>query len=311
VGKVITLIVPTRNRAHTLRLVASSYFQQEAVTEIIFVNDAGTDDTPELVQRLATGFPQVRARCLSNASRVGASQSRNLGVSQATNDYILFCDDDEYLEPGYAKTCLRKLLNFNAGAVSGRRIYLDTGESQQAALRRFGHGMRRTSPFRSLICEYVNAARFDGDLVLPITNAIILTRKALLEKFPFDAHYARGNGYREESDFQMNLFVNNYSVYVTNECHSFHLPNSLVRSGGQRMPKLGRLYWSIQYTRYFFGKYYAAYASKLGLRSPRSVALWAFTIFAIYRETLRPPFHAVAKWMLKLRQRMAVVEMPT
>ena len=307
----ITLIVPTRNRAHTLRLVAPSYFQQEAVTEIIFISDAGTDGTAELIQHLASAFPQVRARFFRNASRMGASQSRNLGVSQSTNDYILFCDDDEYLEPGYAKTCLRKLLNFNAGAVSGRRIYLDTGESQQAALRRFGRGMRRTSPFRSLICEYVNAAQFDGDLMLPITNAIILTRKVLLEKFPFDAHYARGNGYREESDFQMNLFVNDYAVYVTNECHSFHLPKSLVRSGGQRTPKLRRVYWSIHYTRYFYRKYYAAYASKLGLRSPRAVALWAFTIFAIYRETLRPPLYAAAKWMLRLRQRMAVAEMPT
>ena len=307
----ITLIVPTRNREHTLRLVASSYFQQEAVTEILFVSDAGTDGTAELVQQLALAFPQVRARFLRNASRMGASHSRNVGVAQATNDYILFCDDDEYLEPGYAKTCLHKLLYFNAGAVSGRRIYLDTGESQQAALRRFGHGMRRASPFRSLICEYVNAAQFNGDLMLPITNAIILTRKALLEKFPFDAYYARGNGYREESDFQMNLFVNNYAVYVTNECHSFHLPQSLVRSGGQRTSKLKRLYWSIYYTRYFFCKYYAVYANKLGLRSPRAVALWAFTLFAIYRETLRPPLYAVAKWMLRLRNRMAVVEMPS
>ena len=33
----ITLIVPTRNRAHTLRLVAPSYFAQDCVDELIFV----------------------------------------------------------------------------------------------------------------------------------------------------------------------------------------------------------------------------------------------------------------------------------
>ena len=42
----ITLIVPTRNRAHTLQLVAPSYFAQDDVSELIFVLDAG--DLPVL-----------------------------------------------------------------------------------------------------------------------------------------------------------------------------------------------------------------------------------------------------------------------
>jgi glycosyltransferase involved in cell wall biosynthesis len=45
----ITLIVPTRNRAHTLRLVAPSYFAQDGVNELIFVSDAGDDETPAVI----------------------------------------------------------------------------------------------------------------------------------------------------------------------------------------------------------------------------------------------------------------------
>ncbi|HKT74172.1 MAG TPA: glycosyltransferase family 2 protein [Steroidobacteraceae bacterium] len=295
----ITLIVPTRNRAHTLRLVAPSYFQQDAVSEIIFVSDAGTDDTPALIEQLARAYPHVKTRLLTNASRLGASESRNMGVREASNEYILFCDDDEYLEAGYAQTCLKKLQTLEAGAVSGRRIYLEPGESPLQALRRFGSGFRSSKPFRFLICEYVNAARFPGDLQLPLTNAIILTRKSLLQRYPFDAHYARGNGYREESDFQMNLFTRGYEIRVTNETHSFHLPLAEIRSGGQRTSGLRRLYWSVRYTHYFFGKYYAAYAKRTGLRSPRYAALLAFIGFAIYRETLRPPLYSLAKRILR------------
>jgi glycosyltransferase involved in cell wall biosynthesis len=302
---VITLIVPTRNRAHTLREVAPSYFQQEGVTEIIFVSDAGTDDTPALIEQLARAHPTVKTRLLTNSRRLGASESRNVGVREAAGEYILFCDDDEYLEPGYAQTCHRKLLELNAGAVSGRRIYLDEGESLTQALRRFGAGLRRSRPFRFLICEYVNAAQYSGDVQLPITNAIILTRKSLLQKFPFDSHYATGNGYREESDFQMNLFTNGYSIYATNERHSFHLPLSRVRSGGQRTHALRRIYWSIHYTRYFFRKYYSAYASRVGLRVPRWVALCAFGAFAIYRDSLRPVAYAIGKQTV-YRRRLAV-----
>jgi glycosyltransferase involved in cell wall biosynthesis len=298
---VITLIVPTRNRAHTLRLVAPSYFAQDGISELIFVSDAGDDDTPGVIAEVAQQFPQKIVRMLRNETRLGASQSRNVGVAASTNDLILFCDDDEFLEAGYAKILLKKLEASNLGAISGRRVYMLAGETQAQALRRFDRGLRATKPFRALICEYVNGAKFAGDQQVPITNAIILTKKNLLLKFPFDDFYARGNGYREETDYQMNLFVNGFDIRVTNDCHSFHLPQSQVRTGGQRTRALNRFYWSVYYTHYFFGKYYERYALRLGLRSPRWFALIAFSIFAAFRETLRPALHAIAVRVLARR----------
>jgi glycosyltransferase involved in cell wall biosynthesis len=298
----ITLIVPTRNRAHTLRLVAPSYFAQDGVGELIFVSDAGDDDTPAVIAAIARQFPDKVSRMLRNTTRLGASQSRNVGVAASTNEFILFCDDDEYLEAGYARILLHKLQSFNAGAVSGRRIYLMPGESKADALQRFGSGIGTSKTFRPLLCEYVNGAKFTGDIAIPFTNAIILTRKELLRQFPFDSYYAKGNGYREETDFQMNLFVQGFDIRVTNDCHSFHLPLSQVRTGGQRTAPFKRLYWSIFYTHYFFGKYYERYARRMGLKSPRWVALLAFVIFAVYRATLRPILHAVALHVLAGRR---------
>lgn len=299
----ITLIVPTRDRAHTLRLVAPSYFVQDDVSEVIFVIDGGSDATPQVIERIAASHPAVRTRILRHETRQGAAQSRNTGVAASINDFILFCDDDEYLEAGYARTCLQKLQASCIGAVSGRRVYMENGETPTGALRRFGHGLRPGKPFRPLICEYVNGARFAGDIRLPLTNAVILTRKQLLQRFPYDPHYARGNGYREESDFQMNLYTHGYDIVVSNDCHSIHLSPAQVRTGGQRTQSFRRIYWSIYYTHYFFGKYYAAYAARLDLSTPRWLAEAAFAVFAIYRETLRPPLYALAKWSLRQRRR--------
>lgn len=301
----ITMIIPTYNRAHTLRRVIASYYAQELVSEIVFVSDAGSDDSEQVVLRQAADHPQITTHFLKNAQRSGASHSRNVGVARASNDFVLFCDDDEYLESGYAATCLGKLIAHDAGAVSGRRVYMRDDETREQALVRFGHGLRQTGAFRKLICEYVNAARFDGDIRLPLTNAVILTRRRLLECFPYDNFYARGNGYREESDYQMNLFVHGYDIVVTNDCHSIHLPMSQVRSGGQRTDRLKRIYWSVFYTRYFFGKYYHRYAERLQMKSPQWLATAAFTLFALYREVLRPPLYALAYWMLAQRGRAA------
>ena len=261
----ISLIVPTRNRAHTLSRVAPSYFQQDDVDEVIFVDDAGEDDTAAVLARIAQAHPRVRYRLLRNAERLGASQSRNVGVRACHNQFVLFCDDDEFLEPGYARTCLDKLVRYGAAAVSGRRVYMCDGEAPEQALRRFGLGLRNAPPFHPLLCEYVNAARFEGDIRQPVTTAVILTRRDLLLRHPFDPHYARGNGYREETDYQMNLFVHGHDIWVTNDCHSIHLPMSQVRSGGQRTSAWRRVYWEVRYTRYFFAKYYDAYARRLGL----------------------------------------------
>ena len=230
--QVITLIVPTRNRAHTLRLVASSYYELEGVSEIIVVCDAGDDDTASVIDDVSKAYPQIVTKFMRNATRLGAAGARNAGVAEASNEYILFCDDDEYLEPLYAVTCLRKLLEYDAGAVSGRNIYMLENETRQEAVTRFGYGMRRAKPFNYLIGESVNGALYRGDVSLPYTHAIILTKREYLLEEPFDPFYAKGNGYREESDFQMRLFLKGKGIYSTNEVHAIHLPPSKVRTGG-------------------------------------------------------------------------------
>ena len=299
----ISMVIPTRDRAHTLQRVLPSYYEQNLVSEIIFVCDAGVDNSEAVVRQCSARYPGVLTRFERNTEQRGASYCRNVGVNFACNDFILFCDDDEYLEADYASVCMKKLLVNNVGAVSGRRVYMHNDETPDQALHRFGHGIRNSSPFRALICEYVNAARFDGDIRLPITNAIILTRKHLLLRFPYDPFYVFGNGYREESDYQMNLFVHGYDIVVTNDCHSIHLPASQVTKGGQRTTRWKRLYWSIYYTRYFFGKYYEKYARRMNIKWPKWVAVGAFIIFAGYRETLRPPLYKLAHWWLGRRAR--------
>ncbi|MFK5598210.1 glycosyltransferase family 2 protein [Methylobacterium sp. HMF5984] len=297
----ISLIIPTRNRAHTLKYVAPSYFSQDLIDQIIFVIDAGQDDTIPLVEKIAKDWSAIDLVFIVNNKRMGASESRNIGCAQAKNDYVMFVDDDEYLESGYARICLEKLKKYNAGAVSGRRIYMLEGETPQAAISRFGIGLRGGPVFWPLICEYVNGARFRGDIEQPITNSIILTKRSLLIKFPFDSYYSRGNGYREETDYQMSLFVNNYSIIVTNDTHSIHLPKTRVAKGGQTSSIFNKIKWSIIYTNYFYNKFYAAYARRLGLHMPKTGSLMIFVIYVMYRELIRPPIHHIAMKVLKLR----------
>ncbi len=107
----------------------------------------------------------------------------------------------------------------------------------------------------------------------------------------------------------MNLFVHDYPIWITNDVHSMHLPISQVRTGGQRTSRFEKVYWSIIYTNYFFEKYYQDYAKRVGLHLDGSTLLLAFSVFALYRETLRPPlFHLLIEGNFYFR---AIILVPT
>lgn len=289
----ITMVVPTRNRAYTLRKVLPSYLSQPGITELILLDDAGEDETGAVLAALMPQFPAVTCRHVRNDERRGAAFSRQRGAGLASNDFILFCDDDEYLEPGYAAACLELLQRRQAGAVSGRRVYMRDGELPEQALARFGSGSRRRPFFQHVLLQIVNGAHFTGEMEVPFTIANILTRRNLLTQFPFDGHYAKGNGYREESDYQMNLYVNGHSIWVTDATHTIHMPMSEVRTGGQRVSEWRRFLWSVHYDGYFIDKYHAAYRRRSGHRHPRFLVKSLSAAYLFWRSFVRPPLYSL------------------
>jgi glycosyltransferase involved in cell wall biosynthesis len=284
----ISLVVPSRNRAHTIRIVGESLYRQRKVTEIIFVLDASTDDSEAVIAGLAGSFPAIRTVVLRNETRKGAPYNRIKGYRAASNDFIAFTDDDTYLEPGYLETCLNKLLASGAAFVSGRLITKLPHQTFDQAIAAFGNGTLEGPLLMPVTCELRHDARFTGDVRIPFTVPIGVTRRELLERFSYDPFYCRGNGYREETDFQMNAFVNGYEMLVTNDTHCVELSRWENRSGGQRMSRVAQFYWSIYYTNYFFGKYYQRYATRLGLRTGRRLALARFAMHQFYALFIRP-----------------------
>lgn len=297
----ISLVVPTYNRAYTLKKVIGTLYEQAEVTEIIFVDDAGADDTRQLVEQLAERYPNVRTVYLRNAERRGAAYSRSVGVQAASNELILFCDDDDFLAPGYARTCRLKMHEHGASIVSGRHFYRNVGEELGDAVRRFGSGLVDQELFDALRFRLNTDARFDGDVELPFTHGIYLASRALLLHYGLDPYYSKGNGFREETDVQMRAFLDGHRIVVTNEAHAVHLHPSEVRSGGQRVDRLRRFYWTVHYTRYFYAKYFNAVRAKLAIPYPMPAAIALYTLVEFYVFFVRPfvvlPGYLVQRWL--------------
>jgi glycosyltransferase involved in cell wall biosynthesis len=90
-----SIVLPTYYRAHILpRAIHSALDQSYGDFELIIVDDASPDDTPEVVQ----SFDDRRIVYLRLEKNGGPSAARNAGVRRARGKYISFLDDDdEYL----------------------------------------------------------------------------------------------------------------------------------------------------------------------------------------------------------------------
>jgi glycosyltransferase involved in cell wall biosynthesis len=98
----VTVIVPTRNRAHILSQTLRSVLEQRDVTvSVVVVDDASTDNTAEVV----TGISGVRL--IRHETPKEQRIARNHGATFASTPWIAFCDDDDL----WAPTKLRRQLD--------------------------------------------------------------------------------------------------------------------------------------------------------------------------------------------------------
>ena len=99
----VSIVIPTYNRClyqnnerNPLMWCISSIKQQnfEGI-EIIIVDDASTDMTNKKMKKLCTeDLKGIKIKYVINEERKGSSISRNIGVNLASNELVLFFDDD-------------------------------------------------------------------------------------------------------------------------------------------------------------------------------------------------------------------------
>jgi glycosyltransferase involved in cell wall biosynthesis len=94
----VSVIIPTHNRKELLeRAIMSVLDQTWKLIEIVVVDDASDDDTPEYLKSLKEEHNTVQV--IRNEVSKGAAVSRNIAIQHATGEYITGLDDDDYWRP--------------------------------------------------------------------------------------------------------------------------------------------------------------------------------------------------------------------
>lgn len=92
----ISVIIPTYNRAKTIERAIDSVLQQTYTDiEVIVVDDCSTDDTEKIVG----SYKDNRLRFVKHRINQGACAARNTGIDHARGMYIAFQDSDDAWRP--------------------------------------------------------------------------------------------------------------------------------------------------------------------------------------------------------------------
>ncbi|MDD2889778.1 MAG: glycosyltransferase [bacterium] len=97
-----SVILPTHNRAYILKDCLQHILTQSISDyEVIVIDDASTDNTPNVISKIKYKISNIKYIKLEKQS--GPHAARNAGIKIATGELIIFVDSDVLVHPDFVK----------------------------------------------------------------------------------------------------------------------------------------------------------------------------------------------------------------
>ena len=168
----VSVVIPCFNRAASLgEAIASVTQQTRSPLEILVIDDASTDDSVAIAERMG-------ARVVRLPMNGGAPSARNAGIQAATGDLIAWLDSDDYWEPRHLEIVAGLLDNNPSAAVasSAVRFFGDTADATRVKV--WYCNVPDSGPAQALEQAFYSTP-------IPMSSTVV-RRQALLESSGFD-----------------------------------------------------------------------------------------------------------------------------
>lgn len=108
----VSIVIPAYNVGRYIEeCILSVVNQTYTHIEILVVNDGSSDNTPDVIDKLAIQDKRIVPIHQQNA---GVSASRNIGIKASKGEYLIFVDGDDYIAPDFVEYML-KLVKMTGG----------------------------------------------------------------------------------------------------------------------------------------------------------------------------------------------------
>jgi GT2 family glycosyltransferase len=180
---------------------------------LIIVDNGSTDGTPE---HIAACFPGVTL--LTAQKNLGAA-GRNLGVASATTDYVAFCDDDMWWNPGSLSRAVELLEQAPRVGVLSARVLVDEAGEIDATCR-----LMARSP--------LDATGLPGPSLIGYIAGACVFRTSLYRQIGgYEPRFFIGG---EETLVALDVLASGFAIVYAEELIVHHHPSPLRDSGLRR-----------------------------------------------------------------------------
>lgn len=107
----VSVIIPVYNAANFIEKCCRSLFEQSLKDmEFVFVNDGSEDDSVDLINNTLECFPDRISQCkvIDRSENYGVAYTRQQGVDNASGEYLIHCDADDWVEPNMYELLLKE-----------------------------------------------------------------------------------------------------------------------------------------------------------------------------------------------------------
>lgn len=111
---IVSVIIPCYNSSNKMTNCLNSLKEQTYKNiEIIFVDDCSDSDTKNILYDFALNSG-VKTTIIRNATNLGPSLSRQVGIKKSSGTYIAFIDSDDYVDKTFVEEMVRSILLENS-----------------------------------------------------------------------------------------------------------------------------------------------------------------------------------------------------
>lgn len=182
----VTVIIPVYNAAAFVKKAVESAIGLPEVGEVLLIDDGSPDNAIGICLRLCEQYEKVRCFQHPNGMNRGAGASRNLGIENASCEYIAFLDaDDWYLPHRFEKDKLVFAQHPNADACYSCTVI----EENQNDSQKNRYGVQYDPKTKGEIVERpgdLYAWKLLNKAVLFNTNSITINKNFLVQDKCFD-----------------------------------------------------------------------------------------------------------------------------
>lgn len=181
-NSLISVIIPTYNRAHVLDATLKSIENQTyRLWECIVVDDGSTDGTASLVNSFLQRDPRFQYIHRPASIPKGPSACRNYGYEHSKGEYIQWFDSDDLMHPEKLKVKLECALKKEAEVIIDDHSESDIFQAPQI-----------------INTECFTSAEFYIDFILgkkPVITNDVMLKRAIINEERFDEHLWKGEEY--------------------------------------------------------------------------------------------------------------------